>query len=144
MKKGIFGIIVGYGLIIFLFIFYHPETQEFDLRNFGGRIFNESEINPGTFTIEAPFKKAITWGKDAILSYGKTGVKIWKPDTYTSGAFLFSHIGQSQTGNLFYWYKIDIDNGIMSIKTMVHKGLALIMGCLSLMMLILIFFIVKN
>ena len=115
------GIISG-GLVIFLFIFNHPGTQKFDLSKFSGRIFHESEIKPGTFTIDVPFKKTLTWGKDAILSYGKKGAKIWKPDNFTSGIFLFSCVGQGINDFGFYWYDSSIKNSKLIIQGRIEKN----------------------
>ena len=63
-------------------------------------------IKPGTFTVKVPLTEAIQWGKDAILSYGGSGIEIWKPDNSTLGVFqYYSDI----LGTSFYYYVTNLD-----------------------------------
>ncbi len=68
------------------------EKIDLDLTQFSGRIISAEEIRPGTFTIKVPLSEALKFGENAILSYGREGVKIWKPDNFTSGVFLYSDL----------------------------------------------------
>ena len=71
---------------------YKVETYRIDITQFSGRIIPADNIKPGTFTIKVPMAEALKYGKDAILSYGKEGVKIWTPDSCTGGVFRYSAI----------------------------------------------------
>lgn len=66
------------------------KRQQIDLSHFTGRIIPSEEVKPGTFAITVPFDEALTYGSNAILSYGERGIKIWKPDGLTVGIFKFS------------------------------------------------------
>ncbi|PIZ11067.1 hypothetical protein COY54_00890 [Candidatus Falkowbacteria bacterium CG_4_10_14_0_8_um_filter_41_36] len=78
------------------------ETFRLDISQFSGRIIPADKIKPGTFTINVPISEALQYGKDAILSYGEEGIKIWKPDDSTSGVFLYSAILSSNTSQKVY------------------------------------------
>jgi len=70
------------------------EKHKIDLTQFSGRIIPSANIRLGTFTImiRVPMSEALKYGKDAILSYGESGVEIWRPDNSTSGVFFYSAI----------------------------------------------------
>jgi hypothetical protein len=80
------GIAIYLGMLLPTFVF-KPHNQVINLTSFGGRVIPQESIKPGTFTINSSFSEAMTWGKDAILSYGELGIEIWKPDNFTSGVF---------------------------------------------------------
>jgi len=97
----VLNIVIGIGLtmlIIWTSSVYRIETRKIDLTQFSGRIIPAANINSGTFTIGVPMSEALKFGKDAILSYGEEGVKIWKPDNSTNGVFLYSSIISENIG----------------------------------------------
>lgn len=81
-----------------------PAPYYIDLSQFQGRIYQASQIKPGTFTLppdnQQTFDQALAWGTDAILSYYFSGylydshnnyltIEIWKPDPLTTGTFQY-------------------------------------------------------
>jgi len=86
-----------------------PEIKTIDISRFGGRVLEESQIRPGTFTIAASFPNALGWGKDAILRYSKTKVEIWKPDIYTMGTFQYAVL---PAPNGYNW-NLEIKNNVI-------------------------------
>jgi len=96
-----------YGLAVILpIVAFKPSNIVANLTWFGGRVIPQQNIKPGTFTIEVSYAEAMTWGKDAILSYGEEGLEIWRPDNATSG--VFQHYGDMIKADLsnFYYYKV--------------------------------------
>ncbi len=112
--------IVVFLVLVFCTIYFKPGVKEFSLSNFSGRILNESVVMPGTFTINVPFEEALRWGEDAILSFGESGVELWKSDDFISGVFLCSFYGQASSA--VYRYKVVIEDDIMTISSCISKG----------------------
>ncbi|MFA6995554.1 MAG: hypothetical protein WC249_04110 [Patescibacteria group bacterium] len=88
----IFLLVCLVGLLLFVNDESKIEVFKVDISKFSGRVISADNIKPGTFTIKVPMLEALKFGKDAILSYGVNGVRIWKPDTSTTGVFLYSSI----------------------------------------------------
>lgn len=75
-----------------------PEDYKIDLSDFPGRILPPSEVETGTFTIQIPFEEIQT--KDAIMTWETSPddeigldhclIKVWRPDSLTSGIFQYS------------------------------------------------------
>lgn len=64
---------------------------EIDIFYFAGRILPQANVNPGTFTINRPFKEVSQWGKDGILAFSLRGsvvkLQAWRPDPITKNVF---------------------------------------------------------
>lgn len=130
-KNSLICSIVVFLVLVFCTIYFKPGVKEVSLSNFSGRILDESVVRPGTFIIDVPFEEAFQWGRDAILSFGESGVKLWKPDDSTPGVFLYSFYGQ--TSSTVYWYKVVIQGDIMIISPHISKGfiaLSIFFSCL--------------
>lgn len=71
------------------------------LPEFGGRVYPEDRIHPGTFTIKTDWGETTGWGKDAVMSIrngteqfgdGAAKLRAWRPDPKTTGVFEYSEI----------------------------------------------------
>lgn len=82
-----------------------PISYEVSIPQFAGRIKSQSELHPGTFTVEVDFSQTGQWGGDGLMSYGvasretepdKNGYvswtsgiifEAWRPDPKTAGVY---------------------------------------------------------
>ena len=74
-------------LLFFSAYFFMPADDAIDLQDFHGRKYSAEKVKPGTFAIERPFDEALSWGKDALLSYDSNSIEVWRPDPQTNGVF---------------------------------------------------------
>lgn len=72
-----------------------PKPYTVEMPKFAGRIFADSEIMPGTFTVERNFEEVSNWGGDGILTYPNYAFngfyfRAWRPDSITEGIFQYA------------------------------------------------------
>jgi hypothetical protein len=110
-KRGIWKIaILVLAIILYIYCIHKPsfvnipKNQIVDLSRFSGTIYQDKELTPihSVFTATVPFTEAMTWGKNATLSYGNEGIKMWKPDPIVSGKF---QVAQIEQPNVFLRYE---------------------------------------
>jgi hypothetical protein len=131
LLKSLIASVAVFFLSYFLFTHDKPNDTTIDLSNFKGRIFKETEVKPGTFTINVPISEAKKWGEEAILRYGEKGVEIWKPDTKTAGVFLYSKIGNE--GKKFIKAKVCFIEKTLTIKFYVDIWFWVLFSVLSIL-----------
>ncbi len=73
-----------------------PESYMVRLPEFKGRIFDHSQVHPGTFNIEEDFAFIYQWGSDGILTYRAEGNEIvfemWNPDNMNANGFRYDKV----------------------------------------------------
>jgi len=127
-------ILVNVGLWRYITINKPPEVK-ISIAEFGGRVFDQGEIRPGTFTIEQPFNEAIKWGEDAIMHVDQNAIEIWKPDKTTEGVFLYSKQTDFFT-DLYQVGSIKKEGEILTISPTIQQWLPVAIIALNVILII--------
>lgn len=94
-------------------------TQTFDLSGFHGKIIKSDYAEIKTSIIAIPISEALKFGEDAILIYGKNGVKIWKASTYFPNTSLYAQVQplDIEVGASFHTCKTTMESNKIIICT---------------------------